>query len=272
MPRNPFAVLGVPADASADAIKAAWRRLARQHHPDVKIGDVGAERKATRTMAEINAAYQELRDPVRRRMARQAAMQNDGAAPGGDRRRHAGTWPPHQPPRRRPDTPPRPDAPPRPDTPPWGETSTGDPGAFDRMRSRPVTARIDTSALFHPRNSILHPLDRSPLPGWPPPSRSSSDREPPRASLPSGPTVRRVGPSLEGELPDLATARDTRLRFGKFAGLTLGDVAEVEPTYVEWIVRTIDKDPEISLAARVVLRSIQRTRPIHRPRLDAPLD
>jgi hypothetical protein len=46
------------------------------------------------------------------------------------------------------------------------------------------------------------------------------------------------------------------LAFGKFAGLTLGDVAEIEPTYIEWIVRTIDRDPETSIAARVVLRHL----------------
>ena len=70
------------------------------------------------------------------------------------------------------------------------------------------------------------------------------------------------------DLPTIPQALDTRLRFGKFAGLTLGDVAAVEPSYVEWIVRTIDRDPEISLAARVVLRNLGRG-PFRRPRLDS---
>ena len=133
---------------------------------------------------------------------------------------------------------------------------------------RPVTARIDTSALLRPRNSTLHPLDRSPLPGLPPRPRSAEDREPPRASTPSGPTHRRPGPDLEGELPALADALDTRLKFGKFEGLTLADVAELEPTYVDWIVRTIDRDAGLVMAARVVLRYLERSGTLRRRRLD----
>src|ERR1035437_8804025 len=74
--RNPFAVLGLPVDATAEAIKTAWRRLARQHHPDVASGDKVVQQGATRTMAEINAAYQELRDPEKRRLHREAATRD----------------------------------------------------------------------------------------------------------------------------------------------------------------------------------------------------
>ena len=139
------------------------------------------------------------------------------------------------------------------------------PAAFrSPAPARPVTARIDTSALLRPRNSTLHPLDRSPLPGLPPRPRSAEDREPPRASTPSGPTHRRPGPNLDGELPALADALDTRLKFGKFEGLTLADVAELEPTYVDWIVRTIDRDAGLLLAARVVLRYLERSGALRR--------
>src|SRR5664280_35217 len=73
MPRNPFTVLGLPLDATLETIKVAWRRLAREHHPDVASGDEAREKLANRTMAEINAAYQELRDPEKRRVHREAA-------------------------------------------------------------------------------------------------------------------------------------------------------------------------------------------------------
>jgi hypothetical protein len=252
MPRNPFTVLGLPLDASAETIKMAWRRLARQHHPDVSTGyptgdaagDPTGERRANRTMAEINAAYQELRDPVRRRVHREAAVRASRAG---------GTWPPGRT---------------AADRGPAGATGTADttpPGS--RPSSRPVTARIDTSALLRPRNSTLHPLDRSPLPGLPPRPRSVEGREPPRASTPTGPTHRRRGPSVEADLPSTAEAMETRLGFGKFAGRTLGEVAAVEPSYLEWIVRTIDRDPEVSLAARVVLRYLG-SGSLRRPRLD----
>jgi uncharacterized protein (DUF3820 family) len=73
---------------------------------------------------------------------------------------------------------------------------------------------------------------------------------------------------MDSELPTLAEALDTRLRFGKFQGLTLADVAGIEPTYVDWIVRTIARDPEVALAARVVLRYLERSGVLRRPRLD----
>jgi hypothetical protein len=79
---------------------------------------------------------------------------------------------------------------------------------------------------------------------------------------------RRPGPNLEADLPMLAEAMDTRLNFGKFAGYTLGDVASLEPSYVAWIVRTIDRDPDVTLAARVVLRHMERFGAVGRGRLD----
>jgi hypothetical protein len=241
MPRNPFTVLGLPLDASADAIKVAWRHLARQHHPDVTSGDPADERIATRTMAEINAAYQELRDPVRRRAHREAAVR---AARAGSAGSTAGAAPGRN-----------------------ADPGTNGHGGWPRPSTvRPVTARIDTSALLRPRNSTLRPLDHSPLPGLPPRPRSVEGREPPRASTPTGPMHRRHGPALDADLPNPAEAMETRLKFGKFAGRTLGEVAAIEPSYLEWIVRTIG-DPEVSLASRVVLRYVGSS-PVRRPRLD----
>ncbi len=79
--------------------------------------------------------------------------------------------------------------------------------------------------------------------------------------------LRRRGPTLDADLPTLEEALETRLRFGKFAGLTLGEVALIEPSYVDWIVRTIG-DPEVSLASRVVLRYLGYGS-VRRPRLDS---
>jgi len=58
--KNPRAVLGVDPDATPDEIKAAWRSLARQHHPDLTGDDPEVAQRATRRMAEINAAYATL--------------------------------------------------------------------------------------------------------------------------------------------------------------------------------------------------------------------
>src|SRR5262249_40070423 len=54
--------LGVERTADQKAISQAFRRLARQHHPDVNRGDKNAETK----FKEINEAHQVLSDPERR--------------------------------------------------------------------------------------------------------------------------------------------------------------------------------------------------------------
>ncbi|MEG4145639.1 DnaJ C-terminal domain-containing protein [Microcoleus sp. Pol12B5] len=56
--RNYYLILGVPKDATADEIKKAYRRLARQLHPDVNPGDKSAEDR----FKDINEAYDILSD------------------------------------------------------------------------------------------------------------------------------------------------------------------------------------------------------------------
>ncbi len=57
-----YSVLGVTKTADADAIKKAFRQLARQHHPDVNPGNKVAEDK----FKEINEAYEVLSDTDKR--------------------------------------------------------------------------------------------------------------------------------------------------------------------------------------------------------------
>ena len=57
-----YAVLGVPRDASTDDIKKAYRKLARQYHPDVNKSP-GAEAR----FKEINEANEVLSDPEKRK-------------------------------------------------------------------------------------------------------------------------------------------------------------------------------------------------------------
>ncbi len=56
-----YAVLGVSRDASVEEIRSAYRKLARQHHPDVNAAPDAAER-----FKEITQAYEVLSDPEKR--------------------------------------------------------------------------------------------------------------------------------------------------------------------------------------------------------------
>jgi curved DNA-binding protein CbpA len=201
--RDPHDVLGVARDAGQSTIKAAWRRLAREHHPDLTPDDPAAAERATRRMAEINRAYAELR-----------AGWSLGAAADetGNGRRH---WPPE----------------PRP--------------------TRPVTGRVDTTATFRPRNTTTGPRAR---PAGQPPLRADRlQREPLRASQPTGPLDRRRQRNFRPPPPpSLEEARSRVIEFGKFHGHSLGQIADFEPTYIDWLARTISRDPDLVAAARVL--------------------
>jgi molecular chaperone DnaJ len=58
-----YQILGVNRNASEKEIKQAYRRLARKHHPDLNPGDKSAEAR----FKEMNAAYQVLSDPEKRK-------------------------------------------------------------------------------------------------------------------------------------------------------------------------------------------------------------
>lgn len=227
---DPHAVLGIEPGASQATIKAAWRRLAREHHPDL-AATAGERRAATRRMATINAAYAELRSrPASGGSRRGPGEGRPGTAPG---RSGAAGVPPE---------PSRPTGPPPP--PP----------------TRPVTARLDTTDLLHPRNATITPRGeghRHHPRGASPPRPRAEPPEPPRASDPTGPLERlRARRSRRRPLPTLDAARATTITFGKFGGSTLGDIAGREPGYVRWLARSITRDPDLLDAARVVAGSL----------------
>ena len=61
MSQDPYELLGVSRDADADTIKKAYRRLARQYHPDVNPDAASKEK-----FSEVSRAYEVLSDPQKR--------------------------------------------------------------------------------------------------------------------------------------------------------------------------------------------------------------
>ena len=224
---NPYHVLEVRPDASSATIKARWRELAREHHPDKAAGDTEAAARLTARMARINAAYDLLRDPVRR-------AHFDGS-PDGRRARAASG-----------------DA-----TTDMGDEVGGVRGAGPPPppRTPPVTARFDTTAAFRLRNArISQPVAR--MRAQPPMDRRAFDPDNElRASTPTGPVEVRRGARPE-RMPTLREARETTLEFGRYHGYTLGEVELLEPNYLDWVSRTITRDRDLVTKARVILTDL----------------
>lgn len=97
--RDPYEVLGVPRDVSADDLKSAYRKLAKKYHPDLHPGDPDIESR----FKEVSAAYDFLSDETRRQRydrgeigadgnekPRWSGFGRTGGFPGGGYRSHPG--------------------------------------------------------------------------------------------------------------------------------------------------------------------------------------
>src|SRR6202020_558284 len=85
--RDPYEVLGVPRGASAAAIKSAYRKLAKKHHPDANKNDP----KSQARFSEINSANEIVGDEDKRKQFDRGEIDAEGKPrfqgfPGGDPR------------------------------------------------------------------------------------------------------------------------------------------------------------------------------------------
>jgi DnaJ-class molecular chaperone len=94
--RDPYEVLGVPRGASASAIKSAYRKLAKKHHPDANKNDP----KSQARFAELNSANEIIGDEDKRKQFDRGEIDAEGKPrfqgfpgggfPGGDPRGRGG--------------------------------------------------------------------------------------------------------------------------------------------------------------------------------------
>jgi DnaJ-class molecular chaperone len=89
--RDPYEVLGVPRGASAAAIKSAYRKLAKKHHPDSNTSDP----KSAARFSEINTANEIIGDEEKRKQFDRGEIDAEGKPrfqgfPGGDPRTRRG--------------------------------------------------------------------------------------------------------------------------------------------------------------------------------------
>src|SRR6059058_148311 len=89
--RDPYEILGVPRGASAAAIKSAYRKLAKKHHPDANKNDP----KSQVFFSKQNTAYEILGDEAKRKQFDRGEIDAEGKPrfqgfPGGDPRGRGG--------------------------------------------------------------------------------------------------------------------------------------------------------------------------------------
>jgi len=80
MAQDYYQALGVGRDATEDAIRKAYRKLARKHHPDLNPGDKAAEDR----FKKVQEAYDILSDSKKKQMYDQYGFYSESGMPAGD--------------------------------------------------------------------------------------------------------------------------------------------------------------------------------------------
>ncbi len=76
---DPYKVLGLSPNASDEEVKRAYRRLAKKYHPDLNPGD----KEAARKMQQVNAAYEQIKNPEKAQQTHSSQSGYGGYGYGG---------------------------------------------------------------------------------------------------------------------------------------------------------------------------------------------
>jgi len=226
MSDNPdaYKVLQVDPEADPEVIQAAYRRLAQKYHPDL-AGEPNTEagREAMSRMVAINIAWALLRDPARRaeldreRASHAGAGESGGEASGRDRPTHSGGSAPDS---------------------HHGDvgSSGGDPNRADAGANQSSwSARMSSSRHGAAGSGGARPTDTAGAAGGAASSGSGTAHAAATGGRPSG----------------------SVLNFGRYSGWSIGQIANVDPGYIEWLLRAPIGRPYVD-EVDVLLRKLGR--------------
>ncbi len=247
VPFDPYKTLQVDPEAEDEVIEAAYRRLARKYHPDVAPGD-----EAQGRMVALNRAWEMLRDPAHRasvdRARSTAATRSawDSAGPAAESAATAATAA-ATPTTARPPEPAGPPTTPAPraardhryEAPEAGTSATPDdlvPDWRSTGASGAGTRAWPGGSADTGESAGYGAFSRNVRRG---PDPSTPGYSPGRSYTGSGydPGTMRSAEGTGAAGPPPGNPMGSMLRFGRYDGWSLGEIARVDLEYLEWLVR-----------------------------------
>ena len=205
---DPYKILQVDPEAEDEVIEAAYRRLARKYHPDVS-----PSRESQDRMVLFNQAWEQLRDPMRRAAVDRARTRGAGSvarAAAADAQARTANQPP---------------------------SSTTRHAAQGPGQRR-------TNEAVDPAAGSLPPArgwgfggmsEQQPAPGFTAASAPWASGGTTAAAPYKATSLRQATGATTSPPP--GNPAGSVVTFGRFSGWTLGEIARVDPEYLEWLDR-----------------------------------
>ncbi len=208
---DPYKILQVDPEAEDEVIEAAYKRLARKYHPDVS-----PLRESQDRMVQLNQAWEQLRDRTRRAAVDRARTRTTGSAArvaAADAQSRTAGQPPATAP-----------------------THGAQGPQHRRAHAGGLPSPAGAGAGAQPGRAFGSTGEDQPEGTFSAaPASWAADR-----AMADGPhDTRSVRPQATGPAagPAPGSPSGSVINFGRFAGWSLGEIARVEPEYLEWLDR-----------------------------------